>query len=252
MSIFTDGWRQNVFFAGDIRRINSFPWVTWAVREHKITYEEVLEVLPLIQYGDIGIHKDDGYLSNIAIPGFMKHGWIHVEDGIKIPQIVEAVSEGVVKRSSIYPMYSDFTIILSPKDVTDKERKGACLKANNIVGEQYDVNFKFDIEQELHYYTGRHKTEAGQELVAGQEQIRKYDHGFSCTEVVSYAWWHKREELSIYRKERMGKQIIIADDFLNHNWRIKWMSESITPEVAREKGLHEEGLVMIEEFLARG
>ena len=252
MSIFTDAWRKTVFFVGDIRRLKSFPWVTWAVREHKVKYEEILEMLPLIQYGDIGLHKDDGYLSNVAIPGFMKHSWIHVQDGIENPQIVEAVSEGVVMRSPIYPIYSDFTIILSPNDVNDGERKGACLKANNIVGEKYDVNFEFDIEQELQYYTGQYKTDAQQDLAVGQDQMRKYDHGFSCTEVVSYAWWHKREELSIYRKERMGKKIIIADDFLNHNWRIKWMSGSVTPEVARENGLHEEGVAMIEEFLAGG
>ena len=244
-------WREVVFFVGDIRRINSFPWVTWATREHKVQYDEVLEALSIVQYGDIGLHKDDGYLSNVAIPGFMKHSWIHVQDGVERPEIIEAISEGVVKRSPIYPIYSDFTILLGPKGVTDNERKGACIKAKSIVGEQYDVNFEFDIEQELEHYKGRQKNEAEQDLVEAQELIREFDHGFSCTEVVSYAWWHKREELSIYRKERMGKHIIIADDFLNQNWRIKWMSRSVTPELARKNGLHEEGVAMIEEFLTR-
>ena len=116
MSYFEDLWRELVFFVGDIRRLHSFPYVTWAIHEHQIDYDEVLEVLPLIKYGDIGIHRDSGYLSNIAIPGFMKHGWIHADDGIVNPKIVEAISEGVVMRSSIYPIFSDYTIILSPKN----------------------------------------------------------------------------------------------------------------------------------------
>lgn len=250
MSLFTDVWRRLVFFIGDIRGIDTFPGFTWSVSRHKVRYEEVLEALPLIQYGDIGIHKDDCYLSNLAIPGFMKHAWIHVQDGVTIPRIVEAVSEGVIPRSPFYPMYSDFTIILRPKGVTEAERKGACRKVNAIVGEQYDVDFKFDIEQELAHYTGRKPSEAKEDLKTAQEQIRRFDHGFSCTEVVAYAWWHKREQLSIYRQERMGKKIIIADDFMNHDWEIIWMSRSVTLGVAKKNGLHEEGLAMIEEFLA--
>lgn len=250
MSLFGELWKKLVFFAGDIRRLNSFPWVTWAVHEHQIDYDEVLEVLPLIKYGDIGIHRDSGYLSNIAIPGFMKHGWMHVDDGMEQPGIVEAISEGVVMRSPIYPIFSDYTIILSPINVTDEERKGACKKAKNIIGEDYDVNFEFDIEEELRYYTGTHKEDAKEDLYEIQKYRKKYDHAFSCTELVSYSWWHKREELRLYRKERKGKSVIIADDFLNGGWDVKWLSKSVTPGVANRYGLHEEGLSMIEEYLA--
>ena len=164
MSYFEEFYRKLIFFFGDIRRLHSFPYVTWAVNEHQIDYDEALEVLPLITYGDIGIHRDSGYLSNIAIPGFMKHGWIHVDDGISDPKIIEAISEGVVMRNPIYPIFSDFTIILSPKNVSEKERKGACKKAKNVVGEQYDVNFEFDIEEELQHYTGVNKKDAKRDL----------------------------------------------------------------------------------------
>lgn len=242
-------WRKAVFFVGDIRRLHKFPWVTWSVHHHEVNYDEILEVLPLIKYGDVGIHRDKGYLSNWAIPGFMKHGWIHVNEGLEVPRIIEAISEGVIERNAIYPMFSDFTIILTPKDVTEKERKGACKKAKGVIGEKYDVNFKFDIEEELQYYTGEHKEDARHDLEVGKENLKRYDGAFSCTELVSYAWWHKREDLGLYRKQSRGKSVILADDFLNGDWRIKWMSKSVTVEDAHKMGLHEEGLEMIKMYL---
>jgi len=247
--MFKELYRKLIFFFGDIRRLNTFPYITWSVHEHKVDYDEALEALPLITYGDVGIHRDSGYLSNLAIPGFMKHAWIHVQDGTSNPQITEAISEGVILRNAIYPIFSDFSIILSPKNVTDNERKGACKKAKHVIGEKYDVNFKFDIEEELQYYTGKDKVKAKRDLIESQRYIRAYDGAFSCTELVSYAWWHKREELRLYRKKRRGKSVIIADDFLNNRWEIKWLSKSVTVAVAKKYGLHEEGLKMIEDFL---
>ena len=245
-----DLWKKIVFLAGDIRRLNCFPWVTWSVHKHKVCLGEILEILPELKFGDVGLHRDWGYLSNVAIPGFMKHGWIHVSSGENPPMIVEAISEGVVLRSALYPMYSDYTVILEPKDVLDRERKGACKKARNIVGENYDVDFKFDIEEEINYYKGTELDAAKCDLSEGEKRLKKYDPAFSCTEVCSYAWWHKREELRLYRKPRRGKNVIIADDFLNNSWKIKWMSQSVNVDVAAKLGLHEEGLAMIEAFIS--
>ena len=243
-------WKKLVFLAGDIRRLNCFPWVTWSVHDHKVCLGEIYEALPLIKFGDVGLHRDWGYFSNIAIPGFMKHGWIHVSSGENPPMVVEAISEGVVLRSAIYPMFSDYTIILEPKDVCDDERKGACKKARGIIGENYDCNFEFDIEKQLKYYSGECVDEAKGDLSLGQKRLKKYDPAFSCTEVCSYAWWHKRESLRLFRKPRRGKKVIIADDFLNNGWKIKWMSRSVTVETAVKHGLHEEGITMIEDFLS--
>jgi len=248
-SITDDIWRNLVFFTGDIRQMHRFPWVSWAKHHHSVEYDEILPVLSKIRYGDIGLHRDWGYLSNIAIPGFMKHAWIHTVDGITRPQIIEAVSEGVIKRSAVYPMFSDYTMILRPRDATEEERKGACNKVNRVVGTGYDVDFKFDIEEELHYYQGVDSSGASTDLVASQKYLRRYDHGFSCTELCSYAWWHKREQLRLYRTKRRGKMVILADDFINHDWEIVWLSNSITVDIAKKLGLHEEGLSMIENYL---
>lgn len=202
-------WRWLVFFLGDIKRLDAFPWVTWAHHHYLVSYEEILPALPLIQYGDIGLHRGKGYLSNLFIPGFMKHAWVHVQDGVESPEIVEALSEGVVKRSGLYPMHSDYTIILTPRntvEITDDQRKTACAKANQIVGEPYDDKFEFNIEEELMHYQGTEVDAARRGLEIGQEQLRRYHIAFSCTEVAAYAWWHRREALGIVRKQYRGSR----------------------------------------------
>lgn len=264
-------WRDAVFFAGDVRRLSSWPYVTWSKDEHLVSYEEIAAAIPHIRYGDIGLHRDRGYLSNLGIPGFMKHAWIHVrdiygdfEDERMHPWIVEAVSEGVVCRSPVYPMHSDYVIVLKPTTpseegllrykMPDKFRKGACLKARRMVGQPYDHRFEFNIEEELKYYQGqerdrRGRGEPGCDLAnSAVKQFRDFDVAFSCTELVAYAWWHLREQLGIERRERYGKQVILADSFINRNWRIRWASESVTADVARNMGLGDEGVSMIEGF----
>lgn len=78
MSYFNNLYRSFLNWGGDIKKQNCFPYVTWSTHSYLVDYDEVLEVLPLIEYGDIGLHREIGYLSNKVIPGFMKHAWIHV------------------------------------------------------------------------------------------------------------------------------------------------------------------------------
>jgi len=249
MVFFDKVYRGLLNWGGDIKKLNCFPYVTWATHSCLTDFDEVLEALSLIKYGDVGLHREVGYLSNSIIPGFMKHAWIHVEDDPIRPRIVEAVSEGVLLRNAIYPILSDYTIILSPKDVSDSERAGACKKAMETVGSQYDVNFKFDIEEALNFYTGFYKKQAVQDLKISEQNFTKYMPTFSCTEVVGYAWWHKREELDIYRTEFKGRSIIKPDSYLNNEWEIKWASKSVTMDIAKKYNLYEEGLVMLEKYL---
>ena len=255
MSWYSRVKKKVVFFTGDIHLLHSFPWVTWSIHRHYVDLGEIQEGMSEISHGDIGIHRDWGYLSNKFIPGFMKHGWIHVEDNyLNNPMIVEAVSEGVVCRSAYYPMYSDYTIILSPKGVTDKDRRGACLKAKKIVGVEYDYDFKFDIDSEIKYYQGQNTDEALNDLkIAGENLSDGYDTKFSCTEVCAYSWWHQREKLNIKRKKFKNKlgqsmDIIAADDFLNDAWEIKWMSASVDPDSSKKYRLHEAGMDIIADF----
>lgn len=244
-----DLWRQLVFFGGKIRTLDAFPWITWAADDdHIVTFDEIASAMNLIRYGDIGLHRYAGYLSNVVIPGFMIHAWVHTEDGYQ-GRIVEAVRQGVVHRSAIYPMFADYTIILRPKMVSEEERKGACLKAKKIVGSKYDVDFTFDIEDEINYFRGKDEARARAHLKAGEPMIKKYDPAFTCTEVAAYSWWHKREELGIERTEHRGKSVIIGDTFLNPGWEIVWMSRSVTADTAYKLGVSEMGLAMINAYI---
>lgn len=242
-----DIWRKAVFFVGKIRRLDRFPWVTWAVEQHAVDFQEIMEMAKTIQYGDVGLHRDAGFLSNVVISGFMIHAWIHTEDGFT-GKIVEAISAGVKHRSFLYPMHSDYTIILRPRDVNDEERKGACKKAKQIVGSKYDPDFKFDIEEEIKYWKGKNEEEARDHLLQGEKYVREFEPAFTCTEVAAYSWWHRREQLRLFRTKHRGKSVILADSFLNSAWEIVWMSNSVTPSIARELGLPEEGLLLVEKY----
>ena len=221
-----------------------FPFISKVNDTKKICFEEALDALSILQFGDIGLHRNSGYFSNIISPSFMKHSWIHVTSGENPPMIVEAINSGIVLRSALYPIFSDYVMILEPKNISELERKGACKKARNIVGENYDVNFSFDIEREFKYYKGQDFEEAKISLSDGETKLKKYDPIFSCTEVCSYAWWHQREALRLNK----GKQVLLPDLFLNNSWKIKWMSQSITVDLAAKHKLSEEALSMIEDF----
>jgi hypothetical protein len=247
--LFRKLWTDLVFFCGHLHLTDKFPGFAIGEREKFIAFDEITrECIPNIQFGDIGLHRDWGYLDNLVIPGFMKHAWIHTEDGTADPRIVEAVSAGVLHRSSFVPIYSDYAMVLRPKGVTEEQRKGACLKAKQIIGDRYDVNFKFDIEKEIEFYSGKEKDQALNDLNLAAEQLKNYHPAFSCTEVVGYCWWHMRELLRIYRIEHLGKKILIADEYINRSWEIIWASKSCTVKAAQEMGLHEEGVSMIEDY----
>lgn len=240
-------WRRLVFWAGDTRSSDAFPWFTWAKNEPLTGLEAIQEALPLIRYGDVGLHRLNGYLSNAFIRGFMIHAWVHTDDGIP-GKIVEALSEGVVYQSPIYPMLADYTIIVRPLGVTDKERRGACLKAKQIVGREYDDLFEFDMEHELQHCHEPDHEKSRQHLIACRKQFRNYNPAFSCTEVAAYAWLHKAQHLRIERTKDLTGEAVKADTFLNPAWKIVWMSNSVTPGSAKAFGLSGPGLQMIREY----
>ncbi len=234
-------WRNLVFMGGNIKRTDDFPWFTFKEHRPYVFYEEIMESLHLFKPGDIGLHREWGAFSNLAIPGFMKHAWIHTAcpTALEHQRIVEATKEGVWSKHPLVPMRSDWTIIVRPLNVSDSDCYRAVEKVKKIVGCKYDVDFKFDIEAEI---------EALKEHVGN---MKKFDKAFSCTETVSFGWWHCREQLRIYRSLHRGKQVILADDFLKRSFEIVWLSDSVTVDSARRGGLHEEGLSMIAEFRER-
>ncbi|MHC4915088.1 MAG: hypothetical protein ACYTGB_06315 [Planctomycetota bacterium] len=276
-------WRRLVFFVGDLRIIpnvlakvpligripllNRIPGFTWDIHQHQVDYWESMNALSVCRRGDIGLHRDSGYVSNWAIPGFMKHAWIHLDGpvtaaapggeeavDVRNMQIIEAVSEGVLRRSAMFPVRSDYTIILRPKEASPEDVNAAVAKALKIEGCRYDADFKFDIEEELEHFSPEDESpeeidEDKRELEVIAEGIRaEWDGGFSCTETVSFAWWHRRRQLRLFRRPARGKQVILADQMINDGFEIVWMSDSVTPQIAAKLGLPEEGVELIREY----
>jgi len=234
-------WRNLVFFCGRVKRTKTIPWFTWKEHRPQVSYEEIMDSLRTLTIGDIGLHREWGCLSNLAIPGFMKHAWIHTNasEQLERQRIVEATAYGVWEKHPLVPMRSDYTIIVRPRYMDEQDRLRAVQKACKIVGCEYDTDFKFDIEEEL------------EDLKEHEANMHNFDKAFSCTEVVSFAWWHVHEQLRLYRSKHRGKEVIIADDFLRRTFEIVWLSESVTPEIAKKYGLHEEGRGMIEDYYTR-
>jgi len=244
------GWRRLAFWAGDVWLSNNFSYIHYGKKEFLTNYEEYLNALSLMCNGDVVLSTHKGYIfSNCAIPGLFKHALIVVKGPVLSPlgnfhditkmRIVEAESEGVLKRHPLHSI-ADYMIILRPKNVTDDDILQAIQTAEKIVGSDYDADFKFDIEEELKHLNER-KTRAidPNEMIRFQEDIdelkihtknlaAEYDHAFSCTETVAASWWHKRRQLGIYRQWRRGRMIIIADQFVNKNFEIIWVSESVS------------------------
>ena len=88
------------------------------------------------------------------------------------------------------------------------------------------------------------------DLRDNEKNMREFNPAFSCTEAVSYSWWHKHEDLRLYRNKVKGKRVILPDYFLNTGWKIKWVSKSVTLDSAKKYKLHEEGMYMLEEYFS--
>jgi hypothetical protein len=232
--------------------------------------------------------KKGYFLSNAAIPGLFKHaamfssgpacvksvakvtnnsgnpldsGIIEISQLCDISRVslIEAVSEGVVEHHPCHAR-GDYMIVLRPKGASGEDTQQAVKTARKIVGCDYDASFKFDIEKELTELKKKKTVVSSiKEVKKLEEDIKElkiatvnvkaeYDMGFSCTETVAVAWWHKRNDLRIYRQYKRGRSIITADQFVNRGFSVVWTN--VPSLVAEKSGLHEEGLGMLDEYWA--
>lgn len=221
------------FWLGDIRWVGWPGMVSWSNHQHQMTPADVRQADIVCQAGDIGVHRDDGFLSNVGIPGCFKHAWFVSEDN----QCVEAMSEGVICRDRMGPLMSDYAIILRPQGVSLDDINMAIKRANSIVGCEYDANFRFDFATDDKEWTSN--------LSSGN-----FHGAFSCTETVGFTWYHKRDALDIFRTMHAGREAIVADDFLRMNFDVVYASPNVTVEWAELAGMHEEGRVKIANYWA--
>jgi hypothetical protein len=229
--------KRLIFLAGDIRREHCLGGFAWGKYEHLVDYDEMEMAVERSYPGYIGLHRNRGDLSNIAIGGFMKHAWL--VDKHNHSAIIEAVSEGVVQRHPFHPLSTDYAVILKPR-VTEKARYEAVERAHRMIGCPYDDTFTFDIEVIDDLF---------QDKDTALANMKQYGLGVSCTEMVALCYVGHRRELGLYRTKAAGRQVILPDSFLSTaHFEVTWASKHTTPDNAHELGLHEEGQEMLREY----
>jgi len=234
MNLIRKIYRNSVFFVGDIRREHCPLGFAWGKYEHLIDYDEAALAMRKAGVGYIGLHRNRGDLSNIAISGFMKHAWIHGNT-----DIIEAVSEGVLIRNPLHAFMSDYAVILRPR-ISENARKEAWNRAGMMLGCPYDDQFKFDLEDEERIFHG--------EKEVALANMKKFGLGVSCTELVALAYAGHRRELGLYRTKMGKRQVVLPDQYLSTHFEIVWASRHTTPETAAKLGLYEEGCAMLKEY----
>lgn len=228
--------RRLIFFSGDIRREHCPGGFAWGKYEHLIDYDEAEAAMinHTNEDGYIGLHRNRGDLSNIAIPGFMKHAWLHTRGW----KIIEAVSEGVLHRHALHALMSDYVIVVKPL-LPWPVLKEAVQRGLSMVGCPYDYTFTFDLEIEAEMFADKQTALAN---------MRKFGLGVSCSEMVALTYVGHRRELGLYRTKMGSKQVIKPDAFLSTHFEIVWASKHVTADNAFKLGLHEEGIEMIKAY----
>lgn len=224
-------FRWSVFLTGDMRWLgwDKFPFcLGWYSYREDIDLNEVLnDAMPLLKIGDIILHRDNGFISNLFIGGAMIHAGIYVGDG----QVVEAISEGVVRRSAAHILHSDRAIILRPR-IDDDAKVMATEWANRIVGFGYDFLFDFNGAKEREMIR-KHGIDA-----------RKMGVRFACTEIPYFCYLEHAKDLGINLRRNVnlmtrllslvglkpGEAVVDADMYVTSDMDIVWCSKKFTPD----------------------
>lgn len=230
-----------VFKVGDLRwlGLKHFPFVmTWSVTEYKIDINEVMnDAFPLLEPGDIILHRSDGYVSNCLLGNGMIHAGLYMGDG----QVVEAVSDGVVRRHVGHILYSDRACILRPR-VSDSVKKVAIGWADRIVGFPYDCLFDFNEEKERKLVDQKGKGAIGDGVK------------FCCTEIPYFCYLDYADPLGIKRRKNVsfltwlvslfglnaGTYVVDADMYVRANFDVVWCSKEMTAEWCEKMKLGDE------------
>lgn len=262
-------FRRLVFLFGDFHLlfenfwelVDTFPLcVGWKKKGHKIDDNVILkEVAPKLEVGDIILHRDSGYLSNLFIGGNLIHAGVVVagEDG-KPDQIVEAISEGVVKRHITGILRSDYAVVLRPKFDSEKDKIDSKNHiqwlAPNLVNFKYDCLFRFSDEEDILSIEEALKADQHCSYVNGKSGRNLYPTNrldkmkkdgiirICCTELAYIVYYKWKDKLGIDLKNSKnfltkllhfigldaGETKITADMYVEANFDIVWASSTMT------------------------
>jgi len=241
--------RYIVFKVGDTKWLGfrHFPFIaTWSVSEHQIDLNEVMmDAAPLLQPGDVILHRDEGYLSNVFIGGCMIHAGLSADNS----QVIEAVSDGVVRRHVGHILYSDKACILRPR-VCAATKDRAVQRAHKIVGFEYDPLFQFNAKEELDLVEKHGKK-------AMDQGVR-----FCCTEVPYFCYFEKADALKVKLRRNVtlltrflsfigvhpGASVVDADIYIAADFDLVWCSRSMTVEWCEDMGASPEVLAKVKDY----
>lgn len=198
-----------LFRFANLRRIDSFPFITYHDNSRKITMKEAREGFSYARVGDIILYRNDNMLSNLAVPGAFKHAAIVVENN----DCIESINHRIARRDNFYTFLSDYVIILRP-----------------IFANKTEVNKAIDMA----------KMEIGNPMA---------DKVFGPTEFIAKSWYHNGEKLNICKSKHRSMDVYKADDFVKMNFGIIWKSASTTPIWAEKSGMNKDGVQKIKEFI---
>ncbi len=203
--------RRTVLFFGRIRRIDSPPFFTWDIHNPLISHDELDYLETIIEPGDIGLHLDYGFFSNLVIPGEYKHVWLFIGAN----QIVEATGTGVAKRHFRVPCRSDKLLVLRPK-LSGEIRDKAAISIQNAIGMKYDTSFNFDLAEEF-------------------ANLNKFDQSFSCIELVLYAYYESLATFGVQKTRYFGRDIYRPDSVINVSCDVIYHHDGIKRIVPADK-----------------
>jgi hypothetical protein len=248
-------WRRIVFGVGDWQE----------KRECRVRPEEYQPIIPLLQPGDVVLHRDDRCkAANWFIGGAMIHAGLYVG----VDQIVEAISEGVVMRPVWNILESDYTMVVRPNTRSFSKYarahviQDACIKAKSIIGFEYDPLFDFCDSVE---FDALQKIKFNYVQASWRDRAIEAGISFACTEVPYFCYYPARELLGLYRRRNVslltklvgllglhpGEAVIDADMYVTApGFDLIWCSASVSPGWATEMHVPEAMLMKLTAYWA--
>lgn len=118
--------------------IKVFKWPLFVIYDptsFKVTGEQILEILQLLEPGDIVLRKFDSYADSKFIPGDYSHGAIYIGNN----KIIHAVAEGVSEIDAISFCMCDRICVLRPRSGV----RNAIAKAKKFVKDKIPYDFAY-------------------------------------------------------------------------------------------------------------
>lgn len=118
--------------------IKIFKWPLFIVYDptsFKVTGEQILEILEILEPGDVILRKFDSYADSKFIPGDYSHGAVYVGDN----KIIHAVAEGVSEIDAVSFCMCDRICVLRPR----AGMRNAIAKAKKFAKDKVPYDFAY-------------------------------------------------------------------------------------------------------------